>query len=115
MKELDIGGKVLRVKATPLTLLFYKQEFNHDLIGDLGRMVDSEKDMSRFDALIFLQVVWAMNKTCDYKNIPDFKTWLSEFDEFDFSDAEMLSEIMEEARKGFFRKAKIGTRRGKQS
>jgi hypothetical protein len=38
MREITVGGKQIRVRATPLALLFYKQEFRTDLIGDLISM-----------------------------------------------------------------------------
>ena len=62
MREITIGEKTIRVRATPLALLFYKQEFKSDLIGDLMSMQNMANDPSQFDALKFLQLIWAMAK-----------------------------------------------------
>jgi len=51
MREITIGDKTIRVRATPLALLFYKQEFSVDLVGDLMSMQNMANDPSQFDAL----------------------------------------------------------------
>ena len=33
MREIKLGDKEVKIRATPLALLFYKQEFKSDLIG----------------------------------------------------------------------------------
>ena len=38
MKEIKIGEKTIRVRATPLALLFYRKEFKADLLSDLIKM-----------------------------------------------------------------------------
>ena len=103
MREIQIGDKTIRVRATPLALLFYKQEFNSDLIGDLISMQNMANDPSQFDALKFLQLIWAMAKADDSRNFPSFETWLSGLDSFDFADADVMAAVVEEATDGFFR------------
>ena len=103
MREITIGDKQIRVRATPLALLFYKQEFNTDLVGDLMSMQNMVNDPSQFDALKFLQLIWAMAKADDAKNFPSFETWLSSFENFDFADADVMTAVVEEATDGFFR------------
>lgn len=103
MREINIGNKTLRVRATPLALLFYKQEFNADLIGDLISMQAMAADPSQFDAIKFLQIVWAMNKADNAKEFPSFETWLSSLDSFDFTDVDVMTAVVEEATDGFFR------------
>ena len=103
MKEINISEKQLRLRATPLALLFYKQEFKTDLIGDLVSMQTMATDPSQFDALKFLQLVWAMNKADDMKDFPSFEIWLSSLDSFNFADAEIIGAVVEEATDGFFR------------
>ncbi len=100
MREITIGEKTIRVRATPLALLYYKQEFNADLIGDLMSMQEMADDPSRFDALKFLQLVWAMTKADDSRNFPSFETWLSGLDSFDFADADVMTAVVEEATDG---------------
>ena len=38
MREITISEKTIRVRATPLALLYYRQEFKTDLVGDLISM-----------------------------------------------------------------------------
>ena len=103
MREITIGEKQIRVRATPLALLFYKQEFNSDLIGDLISMQNMANDPSQFDALKFLQLIWAMAKADDAKDFPSFENWLASLGSFDFADANMMGAVVEEATDGFFR------------
>ena len=106
MREITIGEKTIRVRATPLALLFYKQEFNTDLIGDLISMQEMATDPSQFDALKFLQLIWAMAKADDAKGFPSFEGWLSNLDSIDFADADIMTTVIEEATDGFFRGGK---------
>ena len=103
MREIQIGEKTIRVRATPLALLYYKQEFNTDLIGDLMSMQAMSTDPSQFDALKFLQLIWAMAKADEAKGFPSFGAWLSGLDSFDFADADIMTAVVEEATDGFFR------------
>lgn len=41
MRELTIGEKTIRVRATPLALLYYRQEFKADLVSDLINFIVS--------------------------------------------------------------------------
>ena len=41
MKEIMIGEKTIRVRATPLALLYYRQEFKADLVSDLINFIVS--------------------------------------------------------------------------
>jgi len=105
MKELNIGEQKVRVRATPLALLFYKQEFKADLLGDLTKMEGIKKDTSKLDSVALLQLVWAMAKADAYPNkFSSFMEWLSSLDGFDFSDPTFLSAALEEATTGFFSK-----------
>jgi hypothetical protein len=103
MREITIGEKQIRVRATPLALLFYKQEFNADLIGDLMSMQAMATDPSQFDALKFLQLIWAMAKADDAKGFPSFEAWLADMESFDFADNDIMTAVIEEATDGFFR------------
>lgn len=104
MRELKIGETTIRVKATPLALLFYKQEFKTDLLGDLIKMADVQKDMSKFDTVSMLQLVWAMAKADAYgKQFPSFVEWISQLETIDLSDKDFLVAALEEATDGFLR------------
>jgi hypothetical protein len=106
MREITIGDKQLRVRATPLALLYYRQEFKADLIGDLISMQDMTDDPSQFDAIKFLQLIWAMAKADSAKDFPSFVMWLATLDGIDFADADTMAAVVEEATDGFFRGGK---------
>jgi hypothetical protein len=107
MREIKIGDKTIGLKATPLALLFYKQEFNHDLAGDLIKLRDVQEQPDSFDALLFLQIAWAMAKAANglNKQFPSFINWLSELEFFDITDNDTIQAIADEAIDGFFRTA----------
>ena len=106
MREITIGEKQIRVRATPLALLYYRQEFKADLVGDLISMQEVASDPSQFDALKFLQLIWAMNKADKPEGFPSFEGWLSSLDSIDFDDGDMMTAVIEEAADGFFRGGK---------
>lgn len=112
MRTIKIGEKEIGLKATPLALLYYRQEFKSDLIGDLLKMQAIADDPSALDSVAILQIAWAMNKAAEGmgKAFPHFESWLSQFEYVDFSDADTMTEIMNEAKDGFFRR---GARRAK--
>lgn len=103
MREITIGEKQIRVRATPLALLYYRQEFKADLIGDLISMQNMADDPSQFDAIKFLQLIWAMAKADNAKDFPSLEIWLGTLDGFDFTDADVMTAVVEEATDGFFR------------
>jgi hypothetical protein len=76
MRTIKIGEKEIGLKATPLALLYYMQEFNADLIGNLLKMQKLAKDPSAFDSVALLQIAWAMNKAAEGKGkaFPHFET-----------------------------------------
>ncbi len=107
MREITIGDKKVRVRATPLALLYYKQEFKSDLLGDLAKMEEIEKDLSKLDTISLLQLVWAMAKADAYgQKFPKFEAWLGDFESIDFSDPSFLLAAIEEAADGFLRNTK---------
>src|SRR5690554_3087866 len=110
MRTVKIGEKELGLRATPLALLYYKQEFDKDLIEDLisfQNMAEIENgDFSGFDSVKILQICYAMNKADNFgKQFPDFEKWLSKLDSIDLADQEFMLAIIEEATDGFFRSA----------
>jgi len=110
MRTIKIGEKEIGLKATPLALLYYKQEFKTDLIGDLLKMQKLANDPSALDSVALLQIAWAMNKAAEGKGktFPHFESWLDQFEYVDFSDADTLTAIMNEAGEGFFRGSAAG-------
>ena len=109
MKELNIGETKIRVRATPLALLYYKQEFKSDLLGDLVKMEAIKTDPSKLDSVALLQLIWAMAKADAHPSqFPSFEGWLSGLTGFDLTDKDLLSAALEEAADGFFRRGKLG-------
>ena len=97
MREIKINGKTIGVKASPLTLLFYKQQFKTDLLNDLITMQKGKK--VEMDTVKILQIGWALNKSYVYpQNIPSFMTWM---ENLGVVDPELLKMIMEEAKELF--------------
>ena len=109
MKNIKIGDKELGLKASPLALLYYKQEFETDLIADLATFENQMQsletgDYSNFDSMSMLQMIYAMNKANNYgESFADFETWLADFDNINFADPSFFIDLFEEAREGFFR------------
>jgi len=105
MRELKIGEQEIRVRATPLALLYYRQEFKADLVGDMLKMTALRDDPTNVDSVVFLQIIWAMAKADAgmTQQYPSFIEWVASLDEFDLSDPQLLTAAMEEAKFGFFR------------
>lgn len=104
MRTVLIGDKEVRVKATPLALYYYKKEFKADIVGDLIKVSEAEKDPSKMDTVALLQITWAMNKTAEMrKDFPGFEKWLEGFDYVDILDDNFIEKVTEEAEEGFFR------------
>jgi hypothetical protein len=113
MRTIQIGNKELGLRATPLALLYYKQEFDEDLIEDLVSLQDMAKmadgDFSGFDSVKILQICYAMNKADNFgKQFHGFEKWLSELESIDFADENFMMNVIEEASDGFFRSAANG-------
>lgn len=116
MKTVEIGEKELGLRATPLALLYYRQEFEKDLMADLVSMeevVDTfeDEDFSGFDSVKILQLCYAMNKADNFgESFPDFEKWLSELGSISLADGSVMVEVIEEAFDGFFRPGKTGSK-----
>jgi len=113
MRTVQIGNKELGLRATPLALLYYKQEFGTELIADLVNLKDmvnmADGDFNSFDSIKILQLLYAMNKADNFgKQFPSFEKWLSELASIDFADERFMLDMIEEASDGFFRSAGIG-------
>jgi hypothetical protein len=104
MRTIKVGEQEIGLKASPLALLFYKQAFDTDLVGDLVKMKDIADDPSKIDSVFLLQLTWAMAKANQGvgKKFPDFTNWVAGLESFDFTDEDVLNTIMDEAMDGFF-------------
>lgn len=104
MREIKLGEQTVRVRATALALLFYKQEFKTDLIGDLTKMQNVTDDPSKLDTVQVLQMIWAMAKADSLgQSFPSFVEWMASIESIDISDPTFMIGALEEAADGFFR------------
>ena len=121
MREVQIGDKTIRLRGSPLSLLYYHQEFGRDLLGDLVGMVTSmagmemlnggKVDVSKInfaaiDSVAILRLIWTLARTAAGAPIPSFQRWLEEHEDIDIFDPDLLTAAMEEAQKIFFRRNK---------
>lgn len=124
MREVQIGDKILRLRGSTLSLLYYQQEFGRDLLGDMvgmmtgmagfqalanGGTVDPSKlDFSRLDSVAILRLVWTLARTVAGTGgqFPSFVRWLEENEDINIFDPDLLTAVMEEAKKIFFRGGK---------
>ena len=124
MREVQVGdGKVLRLKGSPLSLLYYQQEFGRDLLGDLAGMltglvgaqalavgkVDATKlNFSALDSVAILRLVWTLARTDvgPAGKFPGFEAWLAENEDLNIFDVDLLQAVFEEVQQAFFRPGK---------
>jgi len=124
MREIKIGDKTLRLRGSALSLLHYQQEFGRDLLGDLvgmmagmagfqaltngGEVDPSKLDFSRLDSVAILRLIWTLARTAVGVGgqFPSFARWLEEHEDIDIFDPELMTAVMEEATKIFFRRNK---------
>lgn len=108
MRNVTIGTKDIGLKASLLALRFYKQEFGTDLISDYTKKFEQQimEDILNFDADLFLQFVWAMNRAYVGRGneFPGFEKWLDDIGEgVNFGDVGLVTAVQEEILDGFFR------------
>jgi hypothetical protein len=123
MREIMIGDKTLRLRGSALSLLHYQQEFGRDFLGDMvgmltglagfqalsgGEVDPSKLDFSRLDSVAILRLVWTLARTAAGVGgqFPSFTRWIEEHEDIDIFDPELMTAVMEEATKIFFRRNK---------
>ena len=110
-RTLNIGGAVMRMRASALIPRLYRFKLGRDLIKDMSQLesaykravsvkedaTDEEKKAAQFSAVdltIFENIAWAMAKNAD-PNVPnDPDEWLDTIDGV-FSIYEVLPQILE--------------------
>lgn len=120
MREVQIGSQTVRLRGSPLSLLYYQQEFGRDLLGDLVGMVtgmaglealkSGKVDLSKInfaaiDSIAILRLIWTLARTDagPTGKFPSFKKWLEENEDISLFDEDLLTAAIEEATKAFFR------------
>ena len=93
MREIKNGDTLIGLKASPLSLFFYKREFGTDLLNDLIKM--QKKSGVELDTMTIMQIGYALNVAYNYPDkTPSFLTW---FEGLEVLEVDLLTAIMEEA------------------
>lgn len=106
MRKIKVGKKEIKIMGSAITSFFYKQAFDASLSGDLMKLNECEKDLSKLDDVVILQMIWAMAKTVN-REITPFVNWLEEIEYIDLN--EILNEVTEEASNACFRSSQEKT------
>lgn len=134
MRELKMGASSMPVRATPLTMLFYKQEFDADMTKDYmgvmngflaafpslaGKSADELAAVvldpsevtaesiakAEMDVVGILKLVWAMGKAAVHPQPwPCFENWVVSIGEIDVFDVDFLAAALAVAADGLFRR-----------
>ncbi len=113
MRTTNIGGKKVELRASPLALLFYRQEFGKDLLDDfkdlqsLEALAKKSSESFRFEDLRlmdFFQLAYALNKAAGKPSefCPNYEEWLYGI-ELDLGEMDWIADVVYEAADGFFR------------
>jgi hypothetical protein len=120
MRELNLGESILPVRATPVAMFFYRQEFDSDMSHDclqvltwfLGAPDDDECPDREplLDAVAgALKLVWAMGKASAWPKIwPAYGTWMDGLPDVEF-DASFVNEVLCVAEDGLFVECRRGS------
>lgn len=88
-----------------MTPFYYKKAFKQSLSGDLTAMAELENDLSKFDDINILQMIWAMEATAKMgRDMDPFENWLSSFEYLDLE--KVIKDVVEEAMDATFRNRK---------
>lgn len=105
MRVIDIGGKEIQMKGSPMTPFYYKKAFNQSFSGDLAALSCMDGDLAQFDDINMLQMIWAMEVTAKGGKIDlPFEKWLEQFEYMDLT--ELMADVAEEAMDATFRDSK---------
>lgn len=109
MRTIELGGKKLGLRARPSALRVYHQQFDRDLVADMNHFNEiasdlNKGDISRFNSMLLLQVVYALHQAYDTKKVlPNFDDWLDTFDYINLGEPGWMLEVVQEVADGFFR------------
>lgn len=105
---LNFGGK-RKLQASPLTLVYYNEEFSKnndaDMLGDYISLTQFTSDLSKLSAIKLMRIVWACEKT--YKNgvMESFEHWTKMLDGVDYLNPELLESLSQAFESEYFRSA----------
>lgn len=103
--EIKINEKSVKLKASLLSQLIYKQTFGKDMLVDVIALDEYRKENAESEGKfksntmameysymaknITYQIMWAFAKTAD-ENITSFENWIDEIEDIDYSNAEKV-------------------------
>lgn len=101
VREIYVGGKVLKMRASALIPRLYRVKFGRDLIRDMkaleGNFREAKENpdrcLSAMDLTLFENIAWVMAKHADPEVPSDPDEWLDGFDSV-LSVYEVLPEIL---------------------
>lgn len=99
LTTLKIGEKEVNVRTSALTSIIFRNLFRKDLTTEISALKTGENvNLDIFKELAFVmawQATPSDSKVNDMKNLSneDYLMWLDQFDEIDFYDPELLSQI----------------------
>ena len=132
-KDIEVWGKKIGLRASPLAPVVYRQEFESSLTGDFVKMTklstlgeklqsvteenldEHEEDFNDVEDVVLdlLQIVYAMNRADNFgKGFPEYESWLNDFEYMDFTEVNWITEVIPIVKDGFFRN---GQPAGKQT
>lgn len=102
VREIAVGNRVLKMRASALIPRLYRVKFGRDLIRDIRALEDNfkeakdnqDKSLSVMDLTIFENIAWVMAKHADPEVPSDPDEWLDGFDTV-LSVYEVLPEILD--------------------
>lgn len=99
-KRIEIGGKPVELQSNAATPMVYQKVFHEDLLRSFTG-IDAEGDalgaLDKVKQLAFVLNVQATRPFSDYYckvSELDYVEWLTKFEEDDFYDADMLTEVV---------------------
>lgn len=102
MRIINLGGREIKITGSPMTPFYYKKAFKQSFSGDLAALAEMGEDLSRFDDINMLQMIWAMELTSKQgRDMEPFEKWLSHFDYLDLEES--MEGVVEEAMNATFR------------
>lgn len=98
MRAVLLDSDLVMIKGSPMTLLYYKREFDRSMNEDFilfATKANTGSELEDDDFLMVLQMIWAMAKTAADGQLVNFDRWLESFEDIDLKD--YLSDVVTEA------------------
>jgi len=113
MRTVELGGRTFDIKAGPLSIFYFNDEFGSSILTDYAKIFGGKPEdegqefyesLAQFDWPSALRVTWALAKTATPKDFPPFPRWIGGFEYLNMGDSDFVLAVLEEATHGLFRK-----------